>query len=94
MPLGKLLSFLISSQGIYVNPKKVEAIERMRPPTHLKEAQHLTGCMADLGLFISKLGEKGPPLFKSLKKAGQFEWIVEAEQTFQDLKNIYLPQMY
>lgn len=40
----------------------------MRPPTHLKEAQHLTGCMADLGLFISKLGEKGPPLVQVTKE--------------------------
>jgi hypothetical protein len=30
--LGKLLSFMVSTQGIDVNPKKVEAIEQLQPP--------------------------------------------------------------
>ena len=68
VPVGKLLGFLVWSRGIEVNPKKVEAVDRMQPPTHLKEAQHLTGCMAALGRFISKLGERGLPLFKLIKK--------------------------
>jgi hypothetical protein len=76
---GKLLGFLMSSCGIEVNPAKVEAIDRIQPPTHLKEAQRLMGCMAALRRFISKLGERGLPLFKLLKKAGRFEWIAEAD---------------
>ena len=60
VPVGKLLGFLVSIRGIEVNPAKVEAIDRMQPQTHLKEAQCLTGCMAALGRFISKLGEHGP----------------------------------
>lgn len=67
VPAGKFLGFLILSRSIEVNPEKVEAIDRMRPPTHLKEAQCLTGCMAALGRFISKFGERGLPLFKLLK---------------------------
>ena len=49
VPVGKLLGFLMWSRGIEVNPKKVEAVDRMQSPTHLKEAQCLTGCMAALG---------------------------------------------
>jgi ABC-type uncharacterized transport system involved in gliding motility auxiliary subunit len=37
VPAGKLLSFLVSSWGIEVNPDKICAIERMKPPTNLKE---------------------------------------------------------
>jgi hypothetical protein len=37
VPVGKLLGFLVSSQGIEVNPGKIRAIERMKPPTNLKE---------------------------------------------------------
>jgi hypothetical protein len=39
----------------------------MQPLTHLKEVQRLTGCMAALGRFISKLEERGLPLFKLIK---------------------------
>ena len=42
--------------------------------------------MVALGHFISKLGEWGLPLFKLLKKTGCFDWPLEAEQAFQDLK--------
>ena len=42
--------------------------------------------MAALNRFISRLGEKGLPFFKLLKKAGNFEWTEEAEEAFQKLK--------
>ena len=42
--------------------------------------------MTALGRFISKLGERGFPLFKLLKKTGHFDSTPEAEQAFQDLK--------
>jgi hypothetical protein len=37
VPAGKLLCFLVSSRGIEVNPSKICAIKRMKPPTDLKE---------------------------------------------------------
>jgi hypothetical protein len=46
----------------------------------------LTGMMAALGHFISKLGEKGLPFFKLLKKADKFMWDDEAQKAFEALK--------
>jgi hypothetical protein len=43
VPAGKLLGFQVSSRGIEVNPGKIRAIERMKPPTDLKEVQKFTG---------------------------------------------------
>lgn len=79
VPSGKLLGFLVSSRGIDVNPEKITPIDYMRPSTHLKDVQRLSGCMAALGRFISKLGEWGLPLFKLLKRLGLFKWTPEAE---------------
>jgi hypothetical protein len=45
--------------------------------------------MAALNRFISRLGEKGLPLFKLLKKTGKFEWTEEAKEAFESLK-VYL----
>jgi hypothetical protein len=42
--------------------------------------------MAALNQFISRLGEKGLPFFKLLKKAGKFKWTDEANDTFERLK--------
>jgi hypothetical protein len=46
----------------------------------------LTGMMAALGRFISKLGEKGLPFFKLLKKSDKFQWIDEADHALEELK--------
>src|SRR5438132_1797801 len=86
VPAGKLLGFLVSSRGIEANPDKIRAIKEMRPPSRLKDVQRLTGCMAALGRFISRLGERGLPLFKLLKKVDRFEWNPEAERALQGLK--------
>jgi hypothetical protein len=43
--------------------------------------------MAALNRFISRLGEKGLPFFKLLRKSGKFEWIDEANDAFEKLKD-------
>ena len=58
----------------------------MVPPHCVKDVQKLIGCMAALNRFISRLGEKGLPFFKLLKKSGRFEWTEEADQAFEKLK--------
>jgi hypothetical protein len=62
----KLLSYMVSSRGIDVNPNKVEAIKQLQPLQTRKEIQKLTGMMIVLRRFISKLGEHGMPFYKLL----------------------------
>jgi hypothetical protein len=50
----------------------------MAKPSNKKDVMKLTGMMEALGHFISKLGEKGLPFFKLLKKADKFVWDDEA----------------
>jgi hypothetical protein len=58
----------------------------MAKPSSKKDVMKLTGMMAALGRFISKLGEKGLPFFKLLKKADKFVWDDEAQKAFEALK--------
>jgi hypothetical protein len=59
----------------------------MKAPTCIKDAQKLTGCMAALNRFISKLGERGLPFFKLLKHQEKFAWTPEEDQALAQLKN-------
>jgi hypothetical protein len=70
---------MVSHRGIEANPTKVDAIRRMNRPTGKKDVMKLTGMVAELGRFISKLGEKGLPFFKLLKKSDKFMWTDEAD---------------
>jgi len=79
---GKLLGFLVSHQGIEANPAKIKAIRAFMPPARIKDVQKLTGYLAALSRFISRLAERTLPFFKLLRKFGPFTWIEEAEQAF------------
>jgi hypothetical protein len=83
---GKLLGYMISSRGIDANPKKVEAIDKLQPPWTRKEIQKLADMMAALSRFISKLGERGMPFYKLLRKADGFQWDDQAAAAFVELK--------
>jgi hypothetical protein len=77
---------MVGHRGIEANPAKVDAIRKMAKPSNKKEVMKLTGMMVALGRFISKLGEKGLPFFKLLKKADKFMWDDGAHKALEALK--------
>jgi hypothetical protein len=86
MPRGMLLGYIISQRGIKANPEKVAALERMGPIRDLKGVQRVLGCLAALSRFVSRLGEKGLPLYRLLKKHERFSWTAEAQEALDKLK--------
>jgi hypothetical protein len=59
----------------------------MQAPQTLRHVQQLTGCLAALNRFISKLGEKALPFYQLLRKTDKFAWTAEAQAAFNDLKH-------
>jgi hypothetical protein len=86
VPRGMLLGYIVSQRGIEPNPNKVTTLERMGPIRDLKGVQKVLGCLATLSRFISRLGEKGLPLYRLLKKHERFSWTVEAQEALDKLK--------
>jgi hypothetical protein len=81
-----LLGFIVFERGIETNPEKIAAITNMGPIKDLKGIQRVMGCLAALSRFISRLGEKGLPLYRLLRKAKRFTWTPEAEEALGNLK--------
>ena len=81
---GKFLRFMVSQRGIEANPGKIWAIMEIAPPKNVKEVQNLNGKVATLNRFMSRATNKCLPFFCTLKKS--FEWMVEFQQAFKDLK--------
>ena len=48
----------------------------------------MPGRIAALSCFIGRLGEKALPFYQLLKKSDKFEWTVEAQAAFEDLKRM------
>jgi hypothetical protein len=88
VPAGQLLGFIVSHRGIEVNSEKIMAILEISRPNDLKDVQRLTGYMAAVSRFISRLGEKALPLYKLMKKSDKFIWTNEVDTALKDLKRV------
>jgi hypothetical protein len=86
VPRGMLLGFIVSEWGIEANPEKIASITNMGPIKDLKGVQRVMGCLAALSRFISRLGERGLPLYRLLRKTERFTGTPEAEEALGNLK--------
>ena len=86
---GKFLGYMITHQGIEVNPVQIKAIHSLHPPRNPKEVQHLTGMIAALNRFISRLVDQCRSFFQLLHKWKDFAWTEECDKAFEEL-NKYL----
>ena len=57
VPARKLLGYIISERGIEANPEKINTVMSLSKPTSIRGVQKITGCIAALNRFISRLGE-------------------------------------
>ena len=69
---------------IEANPDKIKAVLEMTPPRTIKEVQSLTGRVAALNRFVSRVTDKCFPFFKTLRKA--FIWTDKCQKSFEELK--------
>ena len=83
---GKFLGFLVTKRGIKANPDQIQALLAMSSPKNIHEVQQLTGRVAALNKFGSKLVDKCLPFFKILRKNRAFEWTNESNVAFKHLK--------
>jgi hypothetical protein len=86
VPRSMLLGYIVSQRGIEPNTEKVAALDWMGPIRDLKGVQKVLRCLATLSRFVSRLGEKGLPLYWLLKKHECFSWTVEAQEALDKLK--------
>ena len=83
---GKFLGYMVTHQGIMVNPDQIKVINRLQPPRNSKEVQKLTGMTVALNRFISQSADKCKPFFLLMNKWKGFEWTEECDLTFKQLK--------
>ncbi|GJZ46271.1 reverse transcriptase domain-containing protein [Tanacetum coccineum] len=90
---GKFLGYVVTSEGIWANPKKTKAIADMQSSRTLKEMQSLSGKLVALKRFLSRSAEKSLPFFKTLKditkeNKDEYRWTESAKKAFQEMKKV------
>jgi hypothetical protein len=88
--LGTILGFIISKEGKTHNPKKIEAMLKMLIRKTLQEIQVFNGMAQFCQCFINFFASIMAPITKLLRKIEAFEWIVECQAVWGDIKNQYI----
>ncbi|KAL4362299.1 hypothetical protein GQ457_04G021100 [Hibiscus cannabinus] len=80
------LGHVVSSEGIRVDPKKVEAVVNWKQPKMVTEIRSFLGLAGYYRRFVSGFSKVAAPLTKLLQKGVKYEWSDARQQVFEKLK--------
>jgi hypothetical protein len=84
---GKLLGFVVSNQGIEVDPNKAKAIQEMLGPKMEKEVRSFLGHLNYITRFISHLTMRSELIFHLLRKKNHVVWDNNCQEAFDKIKS-------
>ena len=82
----KFYGNLLTTTGMKPDPKKIEGIVKLAPPTNKLEVRSLVGMVTFLNRFIPNTTALLEPIRKLLKNDIHFSWDEEQQQAFQQIK--------
>lgn len=83
---GKLLGYVVSREGITMDPTRVAAILELPLPPHKKGLQSFIGRINFVRRFLPNIVALLKPLTTMLKRNAEFIWTREARDSFQKIK--------
>jgi hypothetical protein len=84
----KFLGHTISSEGISVDPTKVQEIMDWKPPTSVHQIRSFLGLAGYYRRFISDFSKIAKPMTELLKKEVKFRWDDKCEEAFHTLRKL------
>jgi hypothetical protein len=84
---AKFIGHILTSEGIKVDPSKVEAIEKMPIPEDVTAVKRFLGMVQYLGKFLSKLSDMTKPLRKLTEDEAEWNWTKECQAAFEKTKS-------
>jgi len=85
---GRLLRFIVSREGIRLDPLKVKAIVNLPPPASLQQLQSLQGKSNFLRQFVPNYAKVAKGFTRLLKCDVPFHWDAIAQESFERLKGL------
>ena len=86
MTIVQFLGHMISAQGIFVDPTKVEVVLKWEHPKSVTEIRSFVGLTCYYRRFIEGFSKIVAPLTQLTYKDQPFAWTDRCEESFQELK--------
>jgi hypothetical protein len=84
----KFLGHIISSEGISVDPTKVQEVMDWKPPTSVHQICSFLGLVGYYHRFIPDFSKIAKPMTELLKKEAKFHWSDKCEEAFHTLRKL------
>jgi hypothetical protein len=82
------LGHVISSEGIVVDPGKVQDVLDWKPSTSVTQVGSFFGLACNYRRFILNFSKISKPITELWKKGAKYVWSEEGDDTFQTLKKL------
>src|SRR5437867_10677960 len=84
------LGHKINGEGVSVDEKKVEVVKTWPVPKNVKELQSFLGYCNYYRKFLKGYSKKTIPLNRLLQKDVRFNWTMECQQAYENLKELMI----
>jgi hypothetical protein len=84
----RFLGQIISTEGIAVDPRKVQEVLDWKSPISVTQIRSFLGLAGYYRRFIPNFSKIVKPMTKLLEKESKFKWSLQCEETFLTLKKL------
>ena len=81
------LGHVILGEGTMVDPKKTEVVKKWPRPLTASDIRSFLGLAGYYRRFVEGFPSISSPLTKLTKKTEKFQWSIDCEKSFQELKD-------
>jgi RNase H-like domain found in reverse transcriptase/Integrase zinc binding domain/Integrase core domain/Reverse transcriptase (RNA-dependent DNA polymerase) len=81
------LGHVVSEEGVACDPDKISAVSTWPRPQSVSEVRTFTGLASYYRSYVKDFAHIAKPLHELTKKNARFEWTVECERSFEELKS-------
>ncbi|KAI1003433.1 hypothetical protein K3495_g4771 [Podosphaera aphanis] len=86
------LGFVVSPQGLSMDPTKFQTIEEWKPPTNVRGVQSFLGFANFYRRFIKDYSKIASPLFALTRKDSPFLWTLACQSAFYFFKTAFISE--
>jgi hypothetical protein len=86
MKEGKLLGHIVSAEGVWIDPSRIEAIQALSIPRSRKEVQSFLSKINFLRRFVPNFVEEVNLITDMLKKENEVRWTPQSRHSFEKIK--------